>query len=226
MAPKSASSRSPALEQCLKSEAQYDSRSLAVLHASLDDQCKNNTYDAEVNLAILKLYAIHPSTKDFNMMKKVLIKAIMAYPSTDFSLCMYLIPESCHEGVKDVTKLANLLEAAKFKLFWQEAASVDALKQAKGWEDKVRAFMANVVTATYRGCSLSTLAEIFNLKEGSKELDGLIKSYGWTKEGKRVSVNPNLLSAPEAAEKEESKLNPAMSLDEYKKLMQTTCFGG
>merc|ERR1719265_1699347 len=100
----------------------------------------------------------------------------MAFPSTDFNECVFLIPEGKdREEIKDVVKLATLLETAKFTQFWKAAEDVVQLKQIKGWEDQVRAVVAAMVSATFRGIQLSTLAELFHLKEGSKELDALVK---------------------------------------------------
>ena len=48
---------------------------------------------AEVNLAVLKLMLIHPETSDAAIIRKILMKALLSVPSSDFQLCMYQIPE-------------------------------------------------------------------------------------------------------------------------------------
>ena len=73
----------------------------------------------------------------------------MAFPGTDFSLCMYQIPEKYHKDLKEIMALAQQLEMAKFSKFWKDAESYDKLKQASGWQAKVQSFIAGVISNTY-----------------------------------------------------------------------------
>lgn len=217
--------RTKEMQTLLRGEGQYDPASLKHFKTYLDDQIAKDHYDIEANLALLKLFAIHREIKDYEVMRKVLLKSLMAFPAIDFNQCNFLISEGKdQEEVRDVVKLATLLETGKFKQFWTAAEAVPLLKSIKGWEDKVRGVVAAVVSSTYRGIQLTTLAELFNMKDGSKELDAIVKTCGWTKEGARVVVNPTLLSAPEAAEQDSQQVNSAMTLDDYKRLMTTTAF--
>lgn len=214
--------RSKDIEKALKGVGQYEKATLQLLVAYLGEQMSSGSYDLEANLAILKLYAIYPEESNNDVTQKVLLKAMMNYPSTDFSLCIYQIPEGKVAELKDVMKLATLLETAKFKQFWKEADSVELLKQAKGWEASVRKFVASVVSATYRAIGTAALAELLNLKENSKEMLAILKEHEWQSEGKKVLVNPTLVSAPEANAQEANQVSTALSLDEYKRLMAAT----
>merc|ERR1711865_337292 len=96
-----------------------------------------------------------------------------AFPATDFSLCMYQIPEKCRGNLKEVIQLAKSLEMAKFRTFWKDAAEMEVLKKAVGWETAVRGFIAGVVAATYRSIKEETLGELLTLP--ASDLDALIK---------------------------------------------------
>jgi len=150
-----------------------------------------------------------------------LVKALMNFQTADFQLCMYQIPEYVAAKLKDTVKLAFLLEKAQFKEFWKQAESVDGLKKAKGWDDKIRSTIASVVAITYRAVQIGTLADLVNLKESSKELQKLIKEQGWKTEGTKVSVNPGLRSTSEQQTENLQEMGPpsVLSLDEYKRVI-------
>lgn len=209
------------MQSLLRSEAQFSEDSLPLLTKYLDDQLANNHYDVEANMTVLKLFAMHPTIKDFDVMRKVLLKCLMAFPSTDFQQCTFLIPEADQPEIKQIMELATLLETAKFKQFWKAAEELPLMKQTKGWEATVRDVVATCVSTTYRGIQTSTLAEFFNVKEG-KDFDALVKKYQWETEGTRVVVNPTLLSAPEAAEQETQQVSSAMTINDYSRLTKMT----
>jgi hypothetical protein len=83
-------------ESCaaLLEEKRYDFEILPQLEAYVEDQCKSQSYDLDANLAVLKLYKFHPDKSNEGIVAKVLLKALMNLPHTDYLLCTYLIPES------------------------------------------------------------------------------------------------------------------------------------
>lgn len=201
----------------LEGERRYDPEILPTLVDNLKEQLSTGSYNAEANLSILKMYLLHPSLTDVDVIEKILLKALMAFPAADFSLCLFQIPERYHTNLKDIIGLARQLEMAKFKTFWKEAEDVVLLNEAKGWQDAVRKFIAGVVSATYRSIKKDQLAEILNLQASG--LAPLIKERGWTnsKEDKEtVIVNTN---AFESVVKE-PKASTTMALDEYKQLFK------
>merc|ERR1712060_574630 len=117
------------------------------------------------NLAVLKLYLLYPEESKVEMMESILLKALLAFPAADFSLCMYQIPERYHGDtgeLRDVVKLAQQLEMAKFKGFWKMAAESELLSPVTGWQTSVRGFIAGVVAATYRSIRSDELCELLN----------------------------------------------------------------
>merc|ERR1740117_2007694 len=51
-----------------------------------------------------------PEEMSPEVIENVLLKALMAFPATDFSLCMYQIPEKYRKSSKEVIQLAQWLE--------------------------------------------------------------------------------------------------------------------
>merc|ERR1712118_313388 len=89
---------------------------LVQLEAYLHKQLSEATYDLDANLAILKLYLLYPDKAQVSVYEGILVKALMAFPATDFALCMYQIPEKHHAALKRVDQLSQHLEMAKFSI--------------------------------------------------------------------------------------------------------------
>jgi len=170
---------SPAIAQLLKGGGRYMPDIIPDLEKDLEEQLAKNTFDPEANLALLKLYLLHPSEAKLPMLEAVLLKALMAYPATHFSMCMFQIPEKYHADLKPVLTLAQQLEMAKFKSFWKQTESVEALSRAKGWEERVRDFISGVISNMYRSIRSDQLTELLNLP--TKDLDARIKQQGWAR---------------------------------------------
>eukprot|EP00928_Gymnodinium_smaydae_P059896 TRINITY_DN43372_c0_g1_i1.p2 TRINITY_DN43372_c0_g1~~TRINITY_DN43372_c0_g1_i1.p2 ORF type:complete len:216 (+),score=72.96 TRINITY_DN43372_c0_g1_i1:129-776(+) len=195
--------------------SRYDLNILPDLIAHLDRQFQDGSYDADANMAILKLYSLFPEEADASVMERILVKALMSYPETDFSLCMFQIHEKYHSQLKELTQLAQQLEMAKFSKFWKDAEAVEQLNKAKGWKEAVRNFIIGVVSATYRSVKCDQLMELLNMSKS--ELDALVKAQKWerSKEDANVVV---VNKASFASVKVETKTNTNMSLDQYRTL--------
>jgi len=143
-------------------------------------QIDKQTYHFESNLTVLKFYQFHPEKTQKFVIAKILIKALMNLPSTDFSLCMYLIPEKLHheEPIRSLITLSNLLEPAQFENFWVEANTCkEFLDTIPGFYESIRGFIITVVTSTYRSISKTALGDLLTIR--GTDLDALINARGW-----------------------------------------------
>merc|ERR1719223_2231078 len=148
----------------LKNAGRYKLENLPEFEANVKTQLDAaGTYDLDCNLAALKLCLLFPNESKIEVIQGILLKAMMVFPKTDFSLCMYQIPQKYHAELKPLLDLARSLEMCNFKAFWKEAESAEILKLVSGWQDDVRTFIAGVVATTYRSVSKSDLASLLNL---------------------------------------------------------------
>jgi len=224
------------VEQLMAGGGRYDVEILPQLEEHLEEQLEKATYDVEANLAILKLYLLNPAEAKVKVYEGILVKALMAFPATDFALCMYQIPEKFHAQLKDTIKLSQHLETAKFKAFWKiaeeqvtaakasdgtEAVPVlPGISRAKGWQEAIQNFVCGVVTTTYRSIRADQLAELLNLP--ASDLEKIIKANSWTrsKDDKEVIVVREDASFEKA--RAEPKASTTMSLDMYKQLFNAS----
>lgn len=56
-------------------------------------QSRENAYDLEANLAVLKLYQFNPHKYNKEVTCQILLKALTNFPHTDFILCRCLLSE-------------------------------------------------------------------------------------------------------------------------------------
>lgn len=78
----------------LKSIERYNPANLHTLERYVEMQSKENTYDLEANLAVLKLYQFNPEKFNPDITCQILLKALTNFPHTDFTLCKCLLLES------------------------------------------------------------------------------------------------------------------------------------
>eukprot|EP00931_Biecheleriopsis_adriatica_P005278 TRINITY_DN106802_c0_g1_i1.p1 TRINITY_DN106802_c0_g1~~TRINITY_DN106802_c0_g1_i1.p1 ORF type:complete len:218 (+),score=66.81 TRINITY_DN106802_c0_g1_i1:90-743(+) len=200
----------------LSGGGRYSSDIVPDLEKHLEEQLAKGSFDADANLALLKLYLLHPALTNMTALENVLLKGLMAYPETHFSMCMFQIPEKYHADLKPVIKLSQQLEMAKFKAFWKEAETVEVLKKAKGWEESVRDFISGVISNMYRSIRSEQLMELLNISK-KEDLDARIKKQSWTrsKEDKDLVV---VNTASFESIRVDVKGPTNMSLDQYKSL--------
>ncbi|CAJ1431123.1 unnamed protein product [Effrenium voratum] len=203
----------------MKGGGRYKEDIIPELERHLEEQLEQDFFDPEANLALLKLYLLHPQQTSVAIVEGILLKALMAYPDTHFSLCMFQIPEKYHADLKPVIQLSQKMEMAKFKSFWKESESVEALNRAKGWQEKVRDFIAGVVANMYRSIRVDQLLELLNLPE--KDLNARVEKMGWSrsKEDKGiVVVNTATFESVSRTARIEPQGSNHMTLDRYKSL--------
>ncbi|EPQ28049.1 uncharacterized protein PFL1_04376 [Pseudozyma flocculosa PF-1] len=118
-------SRPEHVEQLISGVDRYNPQNLESLHEYLAQQLDNGTYDLLANLAILKLYQFNPSDFNYVVVVNILLKALVAAPFPDFSLCLSLLGEAPLPTVpvKNTEKEAG--EAGE-----EGAAAVEAEKEA------------------------------------------------------------------------------------------------
>ncbi|NXP61244.1 EIF3K factor, partial [Chloropsis cyanopogon] len=67
---------------------------LATLERYVETQAKENAYDLEANLAVLKLYQFNPAFFQTGVTAQILLKALTNLPHTDFTLCKCMIDQA------------------------------------------------------------------------------------------------------------------------------------
>lgn len=175
----------------------YDPAILPRLEEFVTMQVTENFYDADTNFAILKIYQFHPSKYNAQIVSKILIKALMSIPTSDFLTCLYLIPESrqINEPIPVITQLARLLETGQFKNFWAASGACRGLLEGvPGCLDSFREFMLDVVGRTYRSLEIATLQDILDIAQ--EDAEKLIVGRGWAIAEGVVSVPPNEENQP------------------------------
>ncbi|XP_072092697.1 eukaryotic translation initiation factor 3 subunit K isoform X2 [Arachis hypogaea] len=125
-----------------------------------------------------------PDKMSSQIVARILVKALMAMPAPDFSLCLFLIPErvQMEEQFKTLIVLSHYLETGRFRQFWDEAAKnrhiVDAVP---GFEQAVQGYAIHVLSLTYQKVPRTVLAEAINIEGLSldKFLEHQVANYGW-----------------------------------------------
>lgn len=180
-----------ALEQevlTLLQNNRYDPSILPRLEEFVNYQVEHEFNDAEANLAVLKLYQFYPDKYNASIVTKILVKALMNLPSTDFLCALYLIPErrQVDEPIPVISRLASLLETGKYIEFWAESgACIDLLNSVPGSLPAIRDLMFNVISRTYQKIDLANLQNIVNLDED--ELRESLTTRGWSIDGESVT---------------------------------------
>lgn len=130
----------------------YNPDHLNILEAYVTCQAKNNTYDLEANLAVLKLYQFNPNKLNYNITHLILLKALTNFPHTDFTLCKCLLlpAQMDDDTVKTIIYLADILESCDFALFWLKVGMTDFVSNITGFYDSIRKFICHVVGITFQ----------------------------------------------------------------------------
>ncbi|XP_037063222.1 eukaryotic translation initiation factor 3 subunit K-like [Peromyscus leucopus] len=146
----------------LKGIDRYNPENLATLERYVEIQTKENAYDLEANLAVLKLYQFNPAFFQTTVTAQILLKALTNLPHTDFTLRKCMIDQAHQEErpIRQIVYLGDLLETCHFQAFWQALdENMDLLEGITGFEDSVRKFICHVVGITYQHIDYGLLAE-------------------------------------------------------------------
>ncbi|KAG6428531.1 hypothetical protein SASPL_112783 [Salvia splendens] len=189
--------------QQLVSVNPYNPDILPDLENYVNEQVSSQTYSSNANLCLLRLYQFEPERMSTQIVARILIKALMAMPAPDFSLCLFLIPErvmrtewvlvlwkgwgmtigmQMEDQFKTLIVLSHYLETARFRQFWDEAAkSRHILEVVPGFEQAIQAYAIHVLSIAYQKVPRSVLAEAINI-EGlvlDKFIEHHITNSGW-----------------------------------------------
>ncbi|KAJ7297206.1 hypothetical protein O6H91_Y073200 [Diphasiastrum complanatum] len=165
----------------------YNPDILPELESYVHEQVISQMYSLDANLCLLRLYQFEPGRLNIHVVSRILVKALMALPASDFNLCMFLIPErlQLEEPFLTLATLAHFLETARFREFWDEAArNRDILEVVPGFEQAIQGYAIHVLSLTYQRLPRHVLAEAINVEGLSldKYLDHQVKSNGWSLE--------------------------------------------
>jgi len=154
------------------------------LEEALNSQCAEQWYDAELNSALLKLYQMYPSEQEkvvkTDCLVKILLKAIMQLPESDFSLAMMMVPEQLQnsELIKSIALMAEKLQMASFPEFWDLVkVNNDIIQKVPGFANACRRYILRVVGMTFREISQATLAKYLGLGS-ARDLGGALAPEG------------------------------------------------
>uniref|UniRef100_A0A674NT21 Eukaryotic translation initiation factor 3 subunit K n=1 Tax=Takifugu rubripes TaxID=31033 RepID=A0A674NT21_TAKRU len=164
--------------ELLRGIDRYNPENLATLERYVETQAKENAYDLEANLAVLKLYQFNPAYFQTAVTSQILLKALTNLPHTDFTLCKCMIDQTHQEErpIRQILYLGNLLETCtNTHTFVENRELIDGIT---GFEDSVRKFICHVVGITYQTIGRRLLGEMLG-----DPLDTQVKvwmnKHGW-----------------------------------------------
>ncbi|KAB0799252.1 hypothetical protein PPYR_07132 [Photinus pyralis] len=175
----------------LKGIERYNPDNLPTLERYVEIQSRENAYDLEANLAVLKLYQFNPQFFNIDITCQILLKALTNFPHTDFILCKCLLNERqlAEEPINQIMYLGDILEQCDFQIFWKRVHSMPELTQRiTGFLDSIRKFVCHVVGITYQRIDRVHLAELLGDVD-DVTLKHWVKKYGWKEEGALVFIS-------------------------------------
>ncbi|XP_038642022.1 eukaryotic translation initiation factor 3 subunit K isoform X1 [Scyliorhinus canicula] len=166
----------------LKGIDRYNPENLATLERYVETQTRENAYDLEANLAVLKLYQFNPAFFQTTVTAQILLKALTNLPHTDFTLCKCMIDQTHQEErpIQQILSLGDLLETCHFQDFWRNLEeNSELIDGITSFEDSVRKFICHVVGITYQTIEKWLLAEMLGDLTDA-QLQVWMSKYGWT----------------------------------------------
>ncbi|ROT61769.1 eukaryotic translation initiation factor 3 subunit 12 [Penaeus vannamei] len=180
----------------LRGIERYNPENISTLERYVELQARENTYDLEANLALLKLYQFNPGTYQLGVACQILMKALTNLPHTDFVLCKCLLGQDQgmeDDNIKRIMYLHDLLEMCQFSTFWEEKHQyADLVTGVKDFSDSIRKYICHVIGITYQHIEKHVLAQLLgNIDE--QTLQVWMNKYGW----KEVESNLVLIANQE-----------------------------
>lgn len=157
----------------------------------VEQQTKENSYDLEANLAVLKLYQFNPHLMNLDVTYLILLKALTNLPHTDFVLCKcLLLPAQMNDDtVRDIIYLADILEQCDFALFWSRVeANPDLFGKITGFYDSVRKYVCHVVGITFQTIEKQYLVRLLG-DIPNQTLKVWISKNGWKDQGDLIFIS-------------------------------------
>lgn len=179
------------ISYCLTSfNLRYNPDNLPTLERYVEIQSRENAYDLEANLAVLKLYQFNPHRFNIDITCQILLKALTNFPHTDFILCKCLLNEKQlgEEPINQIIYLGDILEQCEFQLFWTRVLQIpDLVGRVTGFLDSIRKFVCHVVGITYQTIDSGHLAQLLGDIE-DKTLKHWVKKYNWKEDGMLIFI--------------------------------------
>nr|CAD7409218.1 unnamed protein product [Timema cristinae]CAD7428902.1 unnamed protein product [Timema monikensis] len=172
----------------LKGIERYNPDNLPTLQRYVETQSRENAYDLEANLAVLKLYQFDPQTYNVEITSQILLKALTNFPHTDFVLCKCLLNEKrlMESPIDHIMYLADVLERCDFETFWNRVHSMPELcSHIVGFHDSIRKFVCHVVGITFQTVEKSVLAQLLGGVDDAT-VHHWVKKYGWREESNNL----------------------------------------
>ncbi|XP_076751660.1 eukaryotic translation initiation factor 3 subunit K [Xylocopa sonorina] len=172
----------------LKGIERYNPDNLASLEKYVEIQSRENAYDLEANLAVLKLYQLNPQKFNMDITCQILLKALTNLPHTDFVLCKCLLSEQIMQEspINQIMFLGDILEQCDFQHFWDRVLSMsDLCDRIVGFQDSIRKFVCHVVGITFQTIDKNLLALLLGGVDDTT-LKHWVKKYGWKEESKSI----------------------------------------
>lgn len=181
---------SQTITEMLGSIERYNPDHLKTLESYVEEQAKNNTYDLEANLAVLKLYQFNQHMLNIDITRTILLKSLTNLPHTDFVMakCLLMPQQVKDDIVQTIINLADILERADFILFWQRVdKSRELFKQITGFYDSIRKFVCHVVGITFQTIAKDLLKKLLgDIDENT--LEQYMKKNGWKHQGNLIFI--------------------------------------
>uniref|UniRef100_A0A7E4URK0 Eukaryotic translation initiation factor 3 subunit K n=1 Tax=Panagrellus redivivus TaxID=6233 RepID=A0A7E4URK0_PANRE len=182
------------LQSEIKGVNRYNPNNIPKLEACINLMTKENQYDKDILLTVLKLYQLNPTNYNESIVCQVLLKTMMVFPHNDYALAKYLIDANRINTpeLRKVTDIGALLESCNFGVFWRlmrgDYKPDDKFKTPQvypaviepitGFEDAVRNFACQVISVTFQRIEKSELNRLLgNISDA--QLLGYAKVYNW-----------------------------------------------
>ncbi|XP_015185770.1 PREDICTED: eukaryotic translation initiation factor 3 subunit K [Polistes dominula] len=172
----------------LKGIERYNPDNLTTLEKYVEIQSRENVYDLEPNLAVLKLYQLNPNRFNMDITCQILLKALTNLPHTDFVLCKCLLNESImqEKPINQIMYLGDILEQCDFEQFWDQVLLMsDLCDRIVGFQDSIRKFVCHVVGITFQTIDKELLVQLLGGVDDNT-LKHWVKKYGWKDESKSI----------------------------------------
>ncbi|OMJ29629.1 Eukaryotic translation initiation factor 3 subunit K [Smittium culicis] len=187
--------RSDQIHELITSVNRYNPENISVLEDYLKEQCNSfssDSNDLAANLALLKLYQFNPDLINIDAVVSVLAKALTSLPGNDFIMCLYLLNEQIinDESVLKVLELKDLLETARFEIFWDVLSTDqarDLISNVRGFDDTIRSMIATNIANTHQSATAEFLELSLNLD--NSELVEFAEQQGWSLSSDNRLVN-------------------------------------
>ncbi|OQV12745.1 putative Eukaryotic translation initiation factor 3 subunit K [Hypsibius exemplaris] len=163
----------------------YNPGNMGILEQHVETQARENYYDLEANLLLLKLYQLNPggsfTATRASSVTKILLKALMQLPKNDFQICKALTDPELGRvlRIQDVLRLETSLETCQFDFFWDDLENCrDSVSGVEGFDTAIRNYICSVIGMTNQTINERQLNSFLG-KLPQEKLRRLVEEKGW-----------------------------------------------